>query len=273
MIMITQLMNRNFQGGRASVSRRGVTPATPICTVVVVVFSFFAALSSLCCYRPVLGFSATATSATRSSVTVPKVSPATGLDNMFYEWKAAQQIRYQVSGPENGEPVVLIHGLFVNSDHWRKSLIALGNAGFRTYALDLWGCGYSDKPPANSATAQQCNGETPRFGSTPSSSEETLERAARISSSALWSPPVMEGVERGVPLGTVKGGNTRRICDVDLRHPLGSPYNFYTWADLIADFCREIVLTGKEKTEKATLVCNSIGTISTLQAATDAPEL
>lgn len=175
------------------------------------------------------------------SLTPPAFSPATSLPNKLYSWRAAQQIRYQVTGPDDGEPVVLVHGLFVNSDHWRHTLKGLSDAGYRTYALDLWGCGYSSKPPSDSLEAQAVNGEN-RF------SEEN---------------PVMHNVELGTASGVGK-----RVVDVELRHPTKSPYNFYTWSELITDFCRDVV-----SRDKVTLICNSIGSISSLQAVIDTPDL
>jgi pimeloyl-ACP methyl ester carboxylesterase len=196
----------------------------------------------------------------------PKISPATGLANQFYSWKEGQQIRYQTTGRTTGPPVVLVHGLFVNSDHWRKTLTYFGQAGYCAYALDLFGCGCSDKPPAASGIAQLCNGETSRFD------DDTANNR---------SPGILSNIE----LGTANGQRTR-IVDVDLRHPLGSPYNFFTWADLIADFTRDIVLVRDESTttrttnndepnknKMATIVCNSIGTISSLQAVLDHADL
>lgn len=117
----------------------------------------------------------------------------------------------------------------------------IAESGYSAYALDLFGCGYSDKPPASSERAQLCNGETSRF---------------------VDSPSILHDIE----LGTVNGVDTR-IADVELRHPLGSPYNFYTWADLIADFGRDIIQ--KNDDGKITIVCNSIGTISSFQAVLD----
>ena len=181
------------------------------------------------------------------------MSPATGLENRFYEWKHGQRIRYQRTALKPGaEPVLLIHGLFVNSDHWRHTLRGLDEAGYNAYAVDLFGCGYSDKPPAASAVAQKCNGENGRF-----------DGASNAASSIL----------KGIPLGTSQGGPQTRVVDVDLRHPLGSPYNFYTWAEQIVDFCRDVVLPDDPQHDRVSLVCNSIGTISTLQAVLDQPDL
>lgn len=177
----------------------------------------------------------------------PPTSPATNLPNRVYEWRS-QRVRYQMAGdPSSPHTAVLIHGLFVNSDHWRRTLKGLADAGYRAYAIDLLGSGYTTKPaPWDKDTAQIINGES-RFANKPA-----------------------ESILKDVTLGTASGGS--RVSDVDLRHPLGSPYNFYTWAEQIADFTRDVVLNG-EKEQKTTLVCNSIGTISSLQSVLDSPEL
>ena len=190
--------------------------------------------------------------ATTSSYTPipPKISPATGLPNDIYTWRTNQQIRYQVAGPIDGEPVVLVHGLFVNADHWRKTIHTLALEGYRAYAIDLWGCGYSSKPPRDSTVAQALNGEHGRFSSSSSSSQDY--------------PDVVVGGE----LGTASGTETR-VVDVELSHPIKSPYNFYTWADQITDFCNDVV---KPKS-MVTLVANSIGVISAMQAVIDTPDL
>ncbi|CAB9530150.1 hydrolase, alpha beta fold family protein [Seminavis robusta] len=187
----------------------------------------------------------------------PKVSPATGLANNLYNWKQDQQIRYQVDGPKDGPPVVLVHGLFVNSDHWRKTLKDLAQEGYRAYALDLWGCGYSSKPPALSPEAQAVNGELRRF------EEELAEGAA-----------LLDAILPQASLGSACGTKTR-TADIELRHPCKSPYNFYTWSDLITDFTQQIVNEeqNKDKDRPVTIVCNSIGTISSLQAVLDNPDL
>jgi pimeloyl-ACP methyl ester carboxylesterase len=187
---------------------------------------------------------------TGAAVLAPPISPATGLPNLFYAWRGGQAIRYQVTGDPDDEPVVLVHGLFVNSDHWRRALVRLNAESkgkkYRIYALDLFGCGYSDKPPSQSDVAQrECNGEVRRFGN----------EAAVMRNVALCSPD----------------GVTTRVRDVELTHPIRSPYNFYTWSDVIIDFCRDVVVTESRPT--VALVSNSIGTIAVLQAVMDAPEM
>lgn len=183
----------------------------------------------------------------------PEISPATGFPNRFYEWKHGQRIRYQSTnhdGTCNGPPVVLIHGLFVNSDHWRKTLLALRETGYAAYALDLFGCGYSDKPPADSEIAQLCNGER-RFDCTTSPI-----------------PSILASIELGSA-----NGRSIRVRDIELRHPCQSPYNFYTWSELVTDFCQNVVLPECSKYSHVTLVTNSIGTITGLQAVLDTPDL
>ena len=215
------------------------------------IFNFVLLVALLSRTSVVTAFAVTPTP--KSTPQCPPTSPATGLENKFYTWKEGQQIRYQSTADENksktstGPPVLLVHGLFVNSDHWRKALQALASDGYNNvYAVDLLGCGYSDKPPADSAVAQRCNGETLRFGHD-------------------------DAVLPDVQLGTAQGGS--RVANVDLRHPLRSPYNFFTWGDLLQDFTRDVILPENKRYKDATLVCNSIGTISALQAALDNPSL
>jgi pimeloyl-ACP methyl ester carboxylesterase len=196
------------------------------------------------------------TTGTKSSYTPPvppAISPATNLPNKIYQWKEGQQIRYQEAGPESGDPVLLVHGLFVNSDHWRKTIKGLSEEGYRVYAVDLWGYGYSSKPPVDSSEAQAVNGEQ-RFANPA------------------------DGVLKNIALGTPNGKGTR-VRDIDLKHPVQSPYNFYTWSDLLRDFSRDVIASSGKTfpwfgaSKPITLVSNSIGTISALQAVLDDPDL
>lgn len=176
----------------------------------------------------------------------PPTSPATNLPNLLYTWKSNQQIRYQVAGPEDGKPVLLVHGLFVNSDHWRKTIQRLADEGYRAYAIDLWGCGYSSKPPRDSELAQSVNGE-----------------AADANRFTEEYPAILEGAALGSACGT-----KTNIRTVEKSHPLKSPYNFYTWSNLLNDFTEEVI---QQQQQSVTLVSNSIGTISSLQAMIDQP--
>lgn len=196
---------------------------------------------------------------------MPAKSPATGLPNEMYPWRG-QSIRYQTTsrGDDDDRPAaVLVHGLFVNSDHWRYTLKGLDEAGYRAYAVDLLGCGYSSRPDRDSLEARALCGERGRFAD-----EETKWERRRRGGEAPAG-----GVAPAVELGAADG-TTRAPCDVDLKHPLGSCYNFYTWAELVGDFTEEVIFrNGGGGTNRATIVCNSIGTISSLVTTIDRPDL
>lgn len=53
---------------------------------------------------------------------------------------------YELAGPENGEPVVLVHGFSVPSYIWEPTVPALLQAGLRVLRYDLFGRGHSDRP-------------------------------------------------------------------------------------------------------------------------------
>lgn len=214
---------------------------------------------------------------------MPSHSPATSLPNQVYNWRG-QNIRYQVSGPEDADhTLLLIHGLFVNSDHWRKMLTGLQNSDdsgktYRVYALDLLGSGWSSKPFRDDPTAQSINGENGRFVDCDSTCYREQQQSTSSSSATksnlrkIRSAPILENV----PLGTAAGGN-RLATSLELRHPLKSPYNFYTWGEQIADFTHDVIHNDNNKdsgeNSKVTLVANSIGTMSALQSILDEPTL
>ncbi|TFW31449.1 alpha/beta fold hydrolase [Massilia horti] len=55
-------------------------------------------------------------------------------------------VHYRAAGPEQGQPVLLVHGFSVPDyvfDHSREALAA---AGFRVVSFDLYGRGWSDRP-------------------------------------------------------------------------------------------------------------------------------
>lgn len=185
----------------------------------------------------------------QNTVEPPEISPATGLKNEIFTWKS-HQIRYQVSRPDSASKgvAVLVHGLFVNSDQFRYTLAGLAEAGYTTYAIDLLGYGWSSKPsPSDEISRSLVCGEIERFESIGAS----------------------ESILKNIALGTADGGS-RIAQELDLRHPVSSPYNFYTWASQIEDFVKEVVLTDKQNSGcKVSLVANSIGTISSLQTLLD----
>jgi pimeloyl-ACP methyl ester carboxylesterase len=55
-------------------------------------------------------------------------------------------VHYEIAGPLNGQPVVLIHGFSVPDYIWDPTFAALADAGFRVLRYDLYGRGFSDRP-------------------------------------------------------------------------------------------------------------------------------
>ena len=53
---------------------------------------------------------------------------------------------YELGGPENGQPVVLVHGFSVPYFIWDITFAALTSAGFCVLRYDLFGRGFSDRP-------------------------------------------------------------------------------------------------------------------------------
>jgi len=55
-------------------------------------------------------------------------------------------VHYEISGPEDGEVVVLVHGNAAPLFSWDNNITALTAAGFRVIRYDLYGFGFSDRP-------------------------------------------------------------------------------------------------------------------------------
>ena len=55
-------------------------------------------------------------------------------------------VHYDISGPEDGEVVVLVHGNAAPLFSWDNNIRALTDAGFRVLRYDLYGFGFSDRP-------------------------------------------------------------------------------------------------------------------------------
>jgi len=55
-------------------------------------------------------------------------------------------VHYELKGPPDGQPVVLVHGFSVPYYIWDPTFPALVAAGFRVLRYDLFGRGYSDRP-------------------------------------------------------------------------------------------------------------------------------
>lgn len=54
------------------------------------------------------------------------------------------RVHYFVGG--QGKPLLLIHGLGARSEDWTPEMPAYAKNGFRVYAIDLLGCGRTDRP-------------------------------------------------------------------------------------------------------------------------------
>jgi pimeloyl-ACP methyl ester carboxylesterase len=77
------------------------------------------------------------------------------LDNDFRQHKQGAFVRlsngythYELTGPETGRVVVLIHGLSIPMFDWDLQTSALTSAGYRVLRYDHFGRGYSDRPHA-----------------------------------------------------------------------------------------------------------------------------
>jgi pimeloyl-ACP methyl ester carboxylesterase len=66
-------------------------------------------------------------------------------DGLFITLKSGVT-HYEISGPENGEPVVLVHGFSTPYFIFDTMFEFLVNSGFRVLRYDLIGRGYSDRP-------------------------------------------------------------------------------------------------------------------------------
>lgn len=58
----------------------------------------------------------------------------------------AGKIHFEIEGPEEGPPVLLVHGVSGPMSVWDKTVPALAEQGFRVIRFDLYGRGYSDRP-------------------------------------------------------------------------------------------------------------------------------
>ena len=63
-----------------------------------------------------------------------------------YTSVSGYRIHYYTLGPEDGSPVVLVHGLGGRAEDWEKLAPFLRRAGYRVYLPDLPGFGQSERP-------------------------------------------------------------------------------------------------------------------------------
>src|SRR5687768_2175401 len=56
------------------------------------------------------------------------------------------RVHYQQAGPDDGKPLLLLHGFASSTLVWSKVFLKLAEAGFRVIVPDLLGFGYTGKP-------------------------------------------------------------------------------------------------------------------------------
>ncbi|KAF9226936.1 alpha/beta-hydrolase [Gyrodon lividus] len=74
------------------------------------------------------------------------VYPEDFYDGGAYVTLPRGRTRYWLIGPENGQKVVLIHGLSIPAIVWKDVAPILASHGYRVLLYDLYGRGYSDAP-------------------------------------------------------------------------------------------------------------------------------
>lgn len=73
--------------------------------------------------------------------------PCPGARHAFHDVATGIRMHVAEAGPEDGPPVVLLHGWPQHWWCWRGIIPALADAGFHVIAPDLRGMGWSDAPP------------------------------------------------------------------------------------------------------------------------------
>ncbi|KAH8056428.1 hypothetical protein JL721_10028 [Aureococcus anophagefferens] len=85
---------------------------------------------------------------------MPKLAAGDGCGpNRIYEWKGLNTRYYALNEDGDGPSVILVHGLFVNADHWRRNAPALAAAGCRVFANSRFPAGASSTVVADLGTA------------------------------------------------------------------------------------------------------------------------
>jgi pimeloyl-ACP methyl ester carboxylesterase len=79
----------------------------------------------------------------------PEALTLPSLRSSFWRWRD-YDIRYTYAGT-SGPALLLVHGFGGNAEHWRKNIRELAACGFRVWAIDLLGYGFSSKPAVDPA--------------------------------------------------------------------------------------------------------------------------
>jgi len=121
---------------------------------------------------------------------------------------------YELSGPEGGAPVVLVHGFSVPYYIWDSTKVALTQAGYRVLRYDVYGRGTSDRPDAV-------------YGA------DLYDRqlGELLDAVGIVGPVHLMGLSAGgFVVGTFGGRHPERVRSVTLIDPIAGPRSSLPWS-------------------------------------------
>lgn len=120
-------------------------------------------------------------------------------------------VYYHLHGPEDGELVVLIHGMSMPSFVWDPNWEMLVEEGFQVLRYDLFGRGYSDRPKAQYSVDLYVR-----------QLSELLEALA-LSGKKINLVGFSLGAAIGAAFAAENAASVKRICLIDPVHPADMP--------------------------------------------------
>jgi pimeloyl-ACP methyl ester carboxylesterase len=182
--------------------------------------------------KPLPSFSATQSAISTGFFTFdlapPLLSrPLTGIRTRYTYAKAQRDAFSFLRFPTKSKqlPVVCLHGFGGNADQWRKNVPVLAANGHDTYALDLLGYGYSDKPnPKEYAVNEVYNFENWAYQTT-SFVERTVREPCVLVSNSVGGVAALEAARTRPDLvkGVVLIDISLRLLHVKKQNPLTRP--------------------------------------------------
>jgi len=153
--------------------------------------------------------------------------PLTGIRTRYTYAKAQRDAFSFLRSPTKSKqlPVVCLHGFGGNADQWRKNVPVLAANGHDTYALDLLGYGYSDKPnPKEYAVNEVYNFENWAYQTT-SFVERTVREPCVLVSNSVGGVAALEAARTRPDLvkGVVLIDISLRLLHVKKQNPLTRP--------------------------------------------------
>ena len=97
----------------------------------------------------------TVTSISREASSIEEIAPPNG---QFVDADGVK-IFYQELGPQDGSPIILLHGTGSWSEIWRKTMIALSDSGYRAIAIDIPPFGFSERLKGSEQFTTEKQGE------------------------------------------------------------------------------------------------------------------